>query len=208
MPHILFTVYFHELGFLAEEIRKNCEAIFAATSVPAGPPYTIVVSDDVHAKINAALSAAVRIRNLLGTGRPRGPNESQRAYKVRLERCATLRQAVEGIQLEEMLRSAVRNSVEHFDGYLDKEIGRLSHQRATTWAAAFNMTFSHWEAMTPRPRPIRLYVSSNRRFYNFDASVSLDLLYEEACALRERLVERGLFPADGAGGLLIPLPAS
>ena len=93
-----------------------------------------------------------------------------------------------GIKLAELLNAKVRNTLEHFDEYLDEANLALSDARVPpSPMAAYNMVLSRWDAINPRVYPIRLYISAERKFYNMKWSVDLDAINKEASAIAERL---------------------
>ena len=60
----LFTIYFHELLWLATAICENCEAVFEDTAQPTEGHY-IKVDPHLHARINAVLTDAANIKKLV-----------------------------------------------------------------------------------------------------------------------------------------------
>lgn len=201
----LFSLYFHELGWLSSGIKANCEIIFAETPVPE-KGYYIKVLPEIHALIVAVLMNAAHIRKLLYTSETRYKNESVSVYKLRQQRSKILRRALSGIKLEEILNHKLRNSLEHFDEYLDENIVRLTEKGPPPATyAAYNMVLSHREIFKPEVYPIRLYIASERKFYNMRFSIDVGEIYDEACAILERLHELGVFPRRGPAGVMIPL---
>lgn len=199
----LFSLYFHELGWLSSEIQKYCEAIFAETPVPE-QGYYIKVSPELHAHIVSVLVNAANLKKLVYTGEKRYKNESVEVFRLRQKRSRVLRESLSGLKLEEILNNKVRNSLEHFDEYLDENIVRLSKKPPSTFAA-YNMALSHREVFNPQVYPIRLYIVSERKFYNMHFSIDIGKIYAEASSILERLRELGAVPDGGPGGVMIPL---
>jgi hypothetical protein len=133
-------------------------------------------------------------------------NESVAVYNLRQKRSKILRDTLSGVKLEEILNNKLRNSLEHFDEYLDENIVRLIEKGPPPAShAAYNMVLSHREIFKPQVYPIRLYVASERKFYNMRFSIDIGKIYAEASAILDRLHELGLFPVTGPGGVMIPL---
>ncbi|MCY1462878.1 hypothetical protein D9M71_806980 [compost metagenome] len=65
------------------------------------------------------------------------------------------------------------------------------------------MVISHWEVIQPRLYPIRLYVSSEKKFYNMKWSVDVGLIHSEAKSIIEKLKELKAFEKGEQGGLMI-----
>jgi hypothetical protein len=99
------------------------------------------------------------------------------------------------------------NTLEHFDEYLDEANLAVSEAKTPpSPMAAYNMVLSHWEVFSPRVYPIRVYVSSERKFYNMKWSVDLGVMNTEASAIVERLLALPGFSAkEGPGALMLHL---
>ena len=202
----LFTVYVHQLFALALSIREACDQIFLDTPVPEKGFY-INVSPQIHARIDSALIGAANIKKLLRTPEKRGSSESQRVYKFRIERSRLLAEWLAEVDLAEILNTKVRNTLEHFDEYLDAENVKLSAGGAPPApVAAYNMVLSHWEVTNPRVYPIRVYIAVERRYYNLKHSIDLGRLRDEADAILKQLKVLGAMQGvEEPGGLMIPL---
>jgi hypothetical protein len=201
----LFSLYFHELGWLTSAIKKNCEAIFAETPIP-DEGYYIKVQPELHALIESVLMNAGHIRKLLHTSEKRYKNESVAVYNLRQKRSKILRETLSGVKLEEILNNKLRNSLEHFDEYLDENIVRLTEKGPPPAThAAYNMVLSHREIFKPQVYPIRLYIAGERKFYNMRFSIDIGKIHAEAAAILKRLHDLGIFPVSGPGGVMIPL---
>ena len=202
----LFTLYFHELWWLAHSIKTKAERLFSEATVPE-TGNLIQVNPDLHSLIASLLSDAANLKKLLITPNTRLNGESGRRFRLRKARAAALREVVSRISLAEILNPKVRNTLEHFDEYLDE--ANLALSEATTPPspmAAYNMVLSRWEVFSPRVYPVRVYISSERKFYNMKWSVDIDAMYKEASAVVECLAAHPAFSkSEGPGGLMIPL---
>lgn len=201
----LFSLYLHELWWLANGICQKTERLFAEAKIPDNG-YVIQVSPELHSLIASVLSEAANLKKLLVTPSAKLNGESGRQYRLRRARAAVLNQVLHGVHLSELLNAKVRNTLEHFDEYLDEANLTISEAKnPPSPMAAYNMILSHWEAVDPRVYPIRLYISKERKFYNMKWSVDLDALNKEASAIAERLKIYIGAAEEGPGGLMLHL---
>lgn len=154
------------------------------------------------------LTDAANVKKLLQARPKQQKRESNSLYPLRLDRTKFLNEYLEGIDLQEMLNSKVRNTIEHFDEYLDEEIDSLSamaEDQLPSPMAAYNIIMPDWDSIiSPRPYPIRLYITSERTFYNMRWSINIEKVYEEALAILARL-ELRVFKDDPFSGRFQPL---
>ena len=202
----LFSLYFHELRWLAHSIQTKSEKLFDEAKVSA-EGYVVQVNPELHSLIASILSDAANLRKLVVTPHTRLNGESGQQFRLRKARAAALREAIKDIELVELLNSKVRNTLEHFDEYLDEANIALSEAKTPpSPMAAYNMVLSRWEGFAPRVYPVRLYISSERKFYNMKWSVDIDAMHKEARAVVERLADSDVFgKTESPGGLMVPL---
>ncbi len=202
----LFQLYFHELLWLVTAICKNCELIFRNTDPPTDGHF-INVDPELHARIATVLINAANFKKLLVAPTVRPKAQPLELFEFRKRRAKILATALAGIDMNEMFNVKVRNSIEHFDEYLDEANLELAAAKTPpSPLAAYNMTFSSWELMSPRPYPVRLYIADKRMFHNLKYSVDLGKLYNEALTVRGRLLETpALSGVKEPGGLMVPL---
>ncbi len=201
----LFSLYIYELWWLSSGIVSKTDSIFEKTKIPETGHY-IQVDPEIHSLISQSLTDAANIKKLIITPSAKLNGESSLRYKFRKNRGAILKSLTSGLELDEILNSKVRNTLEHFDEYLDEANIELDTKTAPAPMAAYNMTISSWEATTPRLHPIRLYVSSERTFHNLKWSISLQKLHDEALRIKQLCDEIiSKTPGDSPGGLMIPL---
>ena len=184
---LLSPMYLLELWLLADNVREQCEKIFQITQI--GPDQSFLrVSKEVHGLIASLLSNAANIKKLLDTRVSRKKGENKTAYAMRQRRSKALRDILNGIELEFLLDSKVRNTLEHFDEYLDEANGFVTvkgHPTATL--AVSNMVLSHWDSMAGENiYPIRVYIVNERKFYNMKWSIDLGKIYAESLLIVER----------------------
>lgn len=202
----LFTLYIHELWWLSHAIKTKTAKLFGETKVPE-TGYTMQVSPELHSLIASVLSDAANLKKLIVTPSARLDRESGRQCRLRKARAAALKELLTGIPLVELVNVKVRNTLEHFDEYLDEANLAVSEAKVPpSPMAAYNIVLSHWEIFNPRIYPIRVYISSERKFYNMKWSVDLGAMNTEASAIVDRLLTvPGLSYKEGPGGLMLHL---
>ncbi|NJC88581.1 MAG: hypothetical protein FIB02_08630 [Desulfuromonas sp.] len=202
----LLQLYFHELWWLAHGIKTKAEQLFSETKVPEAGN-VIQVNPDLHSLIASLLSDATNLKKLVSTQNAQLKGESGRQFRLRKARTAALREAIVGIQLTEMLNAKVRNTLEHFDEYLDEaNLAVTTAQAPPSPMAAYNMVFSRWEVFNPRVYPVRVYISSEKKYYNMKWSVDIGEIHKEATAIVERLKSHPAFAnIEAPGGLMVRL---
>ncbi len=202
----LFALYIHELWWLSHAIKTKTEKLFTEATVPE-TGYALQVSPELHSLIASVLSDAANLKKLIVTPSARLDGESGSQYRLRKARAEALKKLVVGIPLAELLNAKVRNTLEHFDEYLDEaNLAVTNAKTPPSRMAAYNMVLSHWEVFSPRVYPIRVYISSERKFYNMKWSVDLGAMNAEASAIVARLLALPDFSdKEGPGGLMLPL---
>jgi len=198
------AIYGHELWYLALSVKTRCEAVFRTTHPPENGPY-LQVNPSIHAEIFGVLAQAAAIKKLISQPAAKSKGESGRAVKLRRRRAQFFRELLMPLELTEILDVKVRNTIEHFDEYLDDAVIKVSDPatRSSPWAA-YNMVLSDWSVFTPRIFPIRVYITSEKTFYNMQWSIDLGKLHSEASSIISLLRSTGKFPDDQQpGGLLI-----
>jgi hypothetical protein len=202
----LFSLYIHELWWLANGIKQKTDRLFDETKVP-DEGNLIQVSPELHSLIASVLSDAANLKKLLVTPSGRLNGESGRQFRLRRGRTQALTKMLEGIVLKELLNAKVRNTLEHFDEYLDEaNLAVTEAKTPPSPMAAYNMVLSRWEVFNPRVYPIRVYIAEERKFYNMKWSVDLGEMNQESNAVIDRLTQfMGAAAKDGPGGLMLRL---
>ncbi|CAK3162433.1 conserved hypothetical protein [Vibrio crassostreae] len=199
----LSSLYFHELFWLASSIVSKSEKLFEDSKIPDSG-YLIQVSPELHSLIASILSDAANIKKLLVTPSVKLKGESGAQARIRKERAKHLNEAIAPIEPKELFNHKVRNTLEHFDEYLDEANVKLTKSpKAPSPMAAYNMILSHWDAFSPRVYPVRLYISSERTFYNMKWSVNIGELHNEAKDIVEKLSKLPRLGGNGEIGALM-----
>ncbi|KIL46146.1 hypothetical protein [Jeotgalibacillus campisalis] len=198
-------LYLHELYSLSTSIEKECEEIFKEAKIPEGG-HMIQVSPEIHAKINNIVINSANIKKLISTSKEKKKKESAKTFKMRSQRAEMFKDLLEKLNLKEILRTDVRNKLEHFEEYLDKmslELMDNNSKIKTDYpAATYNIVFSDWGAITPPVYPLRLYIANERIYYHLDWSMDIGKVYQETRAINKRLSDLDYF-TDDPGGMLI-----
>ncbi|ROM94435.1 hypothetical protein [Pseudomonas brassicacearum] len=199
---VLSTIFFHELRWLCANIKRNTDNLFETCKVP-DEGFVIQVDPEMHSVISSILTDAANIKKLSVTAGAKLNGENSERYQMRLGRAKAIESFLKNIGLIEMHKVKVRNTLEHFDEYLDESNLELTKKPKGT-RAAYNMIISHWEVTQPRLYPIRLYVSSERKFYNMKWVVDIGKLADEAVAILNKFSTEKTFGHEAdPGGLMI-----
>jgi hypothetical protein len=199
---VISSLYLHELRWLCTNIKRNTELLFAGCKIP-DTGYVLQVAPEMHSIISSILSDAANIKKISITAGAKLNGENSERHKLRLSRAAAVSDFLKGIDIVEMFKVKVRNTLEHFDEYLDESNIELTKRPAGT-RAAYNLIISHWEATAPRLYPIRLYVSSERKFYNMKWVVDIGLIAVEANSILKKFAAEDILgDLDEPGGLMI-----
>ena len=184
LESMLVDLYFAEAWALAASVREQCEQVFelAKSSTESGGSY-IAVRPEVHKVIASCLSDAANLKKLIRTSSSRGDRETKRAYDLRQYRAKMLSALLVNVQFQELTNARLRNTIEHFDEYLDSAVLSLSAKQArkSPWAG-YNLVVSSLAVHDPPVHPIRVYSADDRTYHNFRWSINLDQLCREAAA--------------------------
>lgn len=207
--------YVHELHWLAADVVKRADALFASTPPPpqAGANY-IKVDADLHAEIYAILGAAAKIRALIRE-RSKRRDQSEAVHEVLAARTQSLRALLNGLSLSAVLSPAVRHSVEHFDERLDRTaLGTLDGSIGLPVNVPFDIVVwsrAAFEVLrgTSEPKadiyPLRVYVASERVSMNAGDAIKIGELRDECAAIAERLTDRTMQPGGERGAFVVVL---
>ncbi|MEX5490782.1 hypothetical protein ABFV43_18365 [Pseudomonas fulva] len=198
----LADLFYYEVLWLSHSIVKKCEEIFSKCRIP-DHGHMIQVDPDIHSKISSVLSDAANIKKLIQTQGVKLKGENAVRFKLRKERARVLDLALADLGLREIFNHKVRNTLEHFDEYLDETNYELSSKAELGTMAAYNLVISHWEVTNPRLYPIRLYVASEMKFYNMKWSVDIGQIHKEAVLIIDKLRAMPALTNQEPGGVMI-----
>ena len=199
-----FHVYFYELWGLAESISKKCLDVFEKCPVPEKDGY-IKADPALHGVIASLLAEAANLKKMLSIPDKPSFKETQEQFSFRVERTKLLNEALGFPQLYETSRAETRNSVEHFDQYLDRASLSLSaSDSAASSMALYNMALSSWSVFDKKSFPLKVYIADERKYFNWDYAADLNAIYSESTDLIVRIRALGAFKDnDGPGGLMV-----
>ena len=187
----LADVYLWEAFWLADSIVHWCDDVFA--KAPPPPPDYIKIEPELMQLLQSVVSASARLRTLL-VERPHRDKRNQSAldHAVQVRRARWIGSVVlAGLKLPTIATSGVRNSLEHFDQYIDSEAirwlrGGLPPRKGLPVDMVMSARASTMDLLKAEVL-IRVYVAAERRFVNSDTEIDMAALQAEASAVRERL---------------------
>jgi hypothetical protein len=190
-------LYLSELHVIADAVVRDTETVFERARISEGDSGYIQIDHELSGMLVDAVTNAARIASLL-VARPRDGSETAVTYELRRRRAAWLQEEIlQGIQLDVVLGKEVRNTLEHFDEYVDKLARQaVKKQIATPILAPVDFLVSHQRAFDPLLqrsggilRPLRGYYADERLFVNAGREVNVDALNAECGAIRDRVAE-------------------
>lgn len=210
-------VYLVELFELAAQVVAAVDTAMPLVPTPDPEHEFIVVNHEIHRKLLGALAAAARIRALFAE---RGSNSKQTPleHKVSVRRAAWLRQEVlADIDLGVLEDAQVRNTIEHFDEYIDRaalqafggEIplpALIPVDMALSARNVLNQFAVHGHE--PTIYWVRVYVSGEHRFINCGHEIDIDALRSVAAAIKERIAPLLGEQAQQEGSSIVVLTSS
>lgn len=102
---------------------------------------------------------------------PTKPNfkETSDQFNFRVERTKLLNEALQSPPVVEISNVETRNSIEHFDQYLDRaNLAFTAPGRSEPGFALYNMVLSSWRVFDKKAFPLKLYVADERKYFNLN----------------------------------------
>lgn len=203
----LFGYYEYELVSLAKNIVSAGDNVFRLA--PKSDGYYEKCSSEAHFYINSLLSEAAKTKKLIDPVISNKENKHSKKYKMKVARSKYFSELLCGLTLKEILKPKVRNTLEHFDEYLDEANIELMDPNNIKHDIAFsNLILSSFD--TPSMKifyPIRMYTGNDRKFHNMKWSVEIGKIYDEAKTILAHLREKNeggdKFEEVGAMGLVL-----
>jgi hypothetical protein len=203
-----------ELHGIADAVVQGTETVFDRVRTSEGDAAYIQVDHGVSGILVDAVTNAARIRSLL-VARPRDRSESAVTFELRARRAAWLREEVlQGVRLNIVLGASVRNTLEHFDEYIDDLARRAAKKQIPTpILVPVDFLMSHGRTLDfllqrsgGIVRPLRGYYADERLFVNAGREVNVDALNAECRAIRDRVAEhlpRGVLEEPGGSAMYV-----
>jgi hypothetical protein len=208
-------LYLAELHGIADAVVQRTETVFerARTTSEGGAGY-LQVDHEVSGMLEDAVTDAARVRSLV-VARRRDGSESAVTFELRKRRAAWLReQVLQGVRLEVVLGANVRNTLEHFDEYIDN-LARQAAKKEITPPIIVPVDFlvSHRRTLDILlqgrggvVRPLRGYYADERLFVNAGREVDVGALNAECRAIRDRVAQhlpRGILEEPGGSAMYV-----
>ncbi|MCD5719505.1 Uncharacterised protein [Klebsiella pneumoniae] len=181
-------IYLTELWFYAYGIKNKMSELNKLTTLPE-KGYILYNLPEITDLTLGILSNAANIKKMM-LPVARGKSESAWAYTFRVDRCNMIKSFLSDIDISEIMNSKVRNSLEHFDEYLDEFAIKMMKGIISTKKQniSFNMATSELGAHEPPAYPIRQYCAKEKVYYNMDTSVDIGKISHEAMMIHNKFV--------------------
>lgn len=192
----LRDAYLSELYWLARDSVETCAVVFDAAKPPPDETSSYIsVDHNLQSQIYRVLNNAARIRALV-SDRARQNSQSAAQYRFQQARTRWLKSTLADLGLREVLHARVRNSLEHFDEYLDQTALRFS-QGTVSGRVLLPMdvtlgregTLDQFVTDGGSVYPLRVYLAEERTFVNCGKRVDLDRIAQECQAVVDRLTK-------------------
>lgn len=209
--------YVTELYWLARDAVAVLEEVFLTPPADTFHSHQTYITVDhrIHYAILRALNNAARIRALLGQGRNSG-DATVRGFRA--ARARWLGAKLEGVPLGELLDASVRNSLEHFDEYLDATALELSRTGVNSVRLLpMDMSLGRADtlnqfAMGGSVYPLRIYIADERIFLNCGKRVNLGQIASECEGIVARigpmLSPKASTPEERGSSIIVISPAT
>ena len=201
-----FHVYVFELWGLADSVAKKCTQVFEQYPVPENDGY-IKVDPAIHSLIGSLLAEAANLKKLLTIPTKPSFKETDDQFNFRVERTKLLNEVLQFPPVVEISSVETRNSVEHFDQYLDRaNLAFTAPDRSDPGFVLYNMVLSSWKVFDKKAFPLKLYIADERKYFNLEWVADLNALHGECSNLIARVRSIPAFgKQEGPGGLMVPV---
>ncbi len=189
-------VYLMDLYWLAVAVVSRAEKVFIEAPKPTGPDNYLKVNAELVGELFSLLGDAARIKALL-TERQRRDNQGEINFEMHVRRVKWLRNEVlKGVKLARTFEARVRNTLEHFDEYLDgATVGFATHDIPTPALVPIDFVVSRRSALEqfavqqriPHLYFMRVFIASERVFVNCGEEISIQALHTECRRIAKRL---------------------
>lgn len=189
------TAYAGEVYWLARGAAESlAQLLDEAGTPPEDGSDFIRVDAGFHNRLISTLAMAARIRWFVQPRNRRDASESQQ--EILDGRTAMLRDMLDGIDLEPVMDASLRNSLEHFDEYLD-DMALASAEGKIRRPTLFpmDMALSRRSALHrfqvggnhPTIHHLRVFVCDEQVFVNAGREVNVDTLQQVCAEIADRL---------------------
>ncbi|HIE8816524.1 TPA: hypothetical protein ACXP3B_003888 [Klebsiella pneumoniae] len=198
-------IYISELWFYAYGIKSKTAQLDKLTQ-PTDDEYAIYNLPEITDLVLGILSNAANIKKLMSPS-PRKNKEPAWSYTFRVDRSNMIKEFVSDLDISEIMNSTVRNSLEHFDEYLDEfstNFMKGTIQERNPYIT-FNMAISELNTFQPHAYPVRQYCVKEKTYYNMDKSINIGKVFNEAVRIHQRCMDlkQGLGNNDYPTGMIL-----
>ncbi|GEM_PF-2675193 len=188
------SLYISELYRLARSVDDELTAIFKTLQMPEAGNGYLKVDRSLHQRILHVLMYSARIRAMVEVG---ARNRSGSARMVMKDRVVALAELFSEIDLSPVLNAAARNSVEHFDEYIDEiAINFVTGESLRPALYPVDMVLSSRtilnqfkiDGQVPAVYLVRAYIADEAVFSNCGHELHLRPL-KECCAQIKKILE-------------------
>jgi hypothetical protein len=189
--------YQRELYLLAGDIVVQVDEAEALIVPPPPKPGSgkLTVKREITERLIRALGAGTRLRSLCFATQHPGYKQTPLEHKVQQRRAAWVQDILQRIDLTPLKDTQVRNTLEHFDEYVD-HIALQARSGPFPALVASDMAlsdrhllsaFNHQGVTFPNVHHIRTYVADEHRFINCGHEVDMAALRNTAAQIRDRV---------------------
>lgn len=206
------STYLDEPYALAKQVVTTAEDVFRAAPKPAEPADRLQIDHDIMRNLFTLLGSAARINALIGD-RPQQRWQTEQDYEIQRRRTEWLRIGIlKGIKLSALHSAKVRNTLEHFDEYIDgAAIGFATNKTPTPSLAPIDFVVSRRRALqrfaverkVPHLFFIRVFIASERVFVNCGHEISIQALHTECRRIVKRLAPLMRDREEGGRSMLV-----
>jgi hypothetical protein len=193
----LMPLFGDEVYRLARAVQTAASRAFDACPEP--PPdgsNLLTVKPEIHADLAAAIGHAALLKKLLWPRPEKPTNWSHELWRFHNQRAELLQEPFDGMGLKALKDVSVRNTLEHFDEYLDREVirvakGRIGAEQVHIITDAVLSSRRLWDTFaTPRGAAtvmLRVFISDERVLLNARREVDIGAIHDECVAIEQRL---------------------
>ncbi|UTH13284.1 hypothetical protein [Macrococcus equipercicus] len=212
MKQDILLNYYQELYALSKEIIRIYdsfipELISKHENSEEGKEF-LEVNPEAFLKLSAIFVHSHNIRKLL-IPTARGKKESKRLYDFRCERALNLQRHIPIDNLNELLNSKIRNTIEHYDERLDSVNLKIDNK---TLKSKYSAVFSNMIISSEKVPEmlfegdvyyLKTFVIESRNYRNLDFSSNVEKLYEEVKIIKDIIEENFDLPTLEGGGIYV-----
>lgn len=206
------ATYTDELYRLARQVVTLAEDVFSVAPKPTSPDDRLQIDHDVMHSLFTLLGSAAHINAMIGERKKQGW-QGEQAYEIQRRRAEWLRtEVLKGVKLSALSQAKIRNTLEHFDEYIDEAaVGFVTHKHPTPSLAPLDFVVSRRRALqrfafqrrVPHLFLMRVFIASERVFVNCGHEISVQALDVECRRIVKRLAPAMQDREEGGSAMLV-----